>query len=61
MKIWQDGDGDLWAEHANGTLICVAELLRHDVAEDAEPGRPFADAEKRFGPLVELVPKATEA
>jgi CelD/BcsL family acetyltransferase involved in cellulose biosynthesis len=56
VRIFKDNVDDLWVEHADGTLICVAEGVRQEVHQHAWSGRAAEDVERGYGPLVELVP-----
>lgn len=56
MRIFQDNVDDLWVERADSTLVCMAEGVRSDAAEDGWGERTFDDVERGYGPLVRMVP-----
>jgi hypothetical protein len=58
VRIFQDHVLDLWAERADGTLVCVSEGVRAEMSGD-EPGRALEDIRRGYGPLTELVPATT--
>jgi hypothetical protein len=52
-RVWRDKDGDLWAEKADGTLLCVDDMLRRGHVRAVHLAQPL-----EHGPLEELLTAA---